>query len=136
MRVDDNGLRHALSRGGRRDRPGPRGSYEEYFPHGATSWWAGSSSLVGQKRYKYTGMERDEETGLQRHGVRYYAGWLGRWVSSDPIGLGGGINRYGYCSGDPVAARDISGLADYYVVHLLASGKLENESDLYTPACR
>ena len=81
-------------------------------------------------------MERDEETGLQRHGVRYYAGWLGRWVSSDPIGLGGGINRYGYCSGDPVAARDISGLADYYVVHLLASGKLENESDLYTPACR
>jgi RHS repeat-associated protein len=67
---------------------------------------------VSRKRYRYTGMERDEETGLQCHGVRYYAPWLGRWTSADPIGLGDGVNRFGYCHGNPVGGRDESGMAD------------------------
>jgi len=29
-------------------------------------------------------MERDEESGLNYHGARYYAAWLGRWTSCDP----------------------------------------------------
>jgi len=87
-------------------------SYEEYHPYGSTAWWAGDSALVGQKRYKYTGMERDEETGLQCHGVRYYAVWLGRWMSADPIGLGDGVNRYGYCHGGAINGSDAEGLAD------------------------
>lgn len=87
-------------------------SYEEYFPYGATSWQAPSLTTVSLKRYKYTGMERDEETGLQRHGVRYYAPWLGRWTSADPIGLGDGVNRYAYCHGGPTAATDPTGLGE------------------------
>ncbi|MSQ02179.1 MAG: hypothetical protein EXR71_09855 [Myxococcales bacterium] len=43
-------------------------SYEEYHPHGTTAWQAPSLTTVRLKRYKNTGMERDEETGLQRHG--------------------------------------------------------------------
>ena len=86
-------------------------SYEEYHPYGSTAWWAGSSATVSQKRYRYTGMERDEETGLQCHGVRYYAPWLGRWASADPIGLGDGSNRFSYCHGRPTSSSDPSGLA-------------------------
>jgi RHS repeat-associated protein len=55
-------------------------------------------------------MERDEESGLQRHGVRYYAVWLGRWMSADPIGLGDGVNQFLYCDNNPIFKKDMSGL--------------------------
>jgi RHS repeat-associated protein len=61
-------------------------SYEEYYPYGSTSYQAGRSVVeVRLKRYRYAGKERDEETGLCYHGARYYAPWLGRWTSCDPI---------------------------------------------------
>ncbi|MGH8652069.1 MAG: RHS repeat domain-containing protein [Gammaproteobacteria bacterium] len=70
-------------------------SYEEYYPYGSTSYQAGRSAAeVSLKRYRYTGMERDEVTGLNYHGARYYAPWLGRWVSCDPIGVKSGLNLY------------------------------------------
>ncbi|MEQ1508252.1 MAG: RHS repeat-associated core domain-containing protein, partial [Myxococcota bacterium] len=88
-------------------------SYEEYHPYGTTSWWAKTSEVeVPAKRYRYTGMERDEETGLAYHGARYLACWLGRWERPDPIGLQGGTNRYGYASNDPVSRRDPTGTRD------------------------
>ncbi|MFO0632098.1 MAG: SpvB/TcaC N-terminal domain-containing protein [Nannocystaceae bacterium] len=68
-------------------------SHEEFHPYGTTAYSAASSMLEGRpKRYRFTGMERDQESGLQVHGVRYYAVWLGRWVSADPIGIAGGVN--------------------------------------------
>jgi RHS repeat-associated protein len=66
---------------------------------------------VSAKRYRYTGKEKDDETGLCYHGARYYAPWLGRWVSADPAGMGDGVNRYGYAMGTPVGARDPTGYA-------------------------
>ncbi|HPG76915.1 MAG TPA: RHS repeat-associated core domain-containing protein, partial [Rhodoglobus sp.] len=57
-------------------------SYEEYHPYGTTAYRAVDSSIdVSAKRYRYTGMERDEETGLAYHTARYYASWLGRWTA-------------------------------------------------------
>lgn len=68
------------------DQDGSVISYEEYHPYGTTAFQAGRNRAeVSLKRYRYTGMERDEETGLNYHGARYYAGWLGRWCSCDPI---------------------------------------------------
>jgi RHS repeat-associated protein len=59
-------------------------SYEEYHPHGTTAYQArGGAVRSAAKRYRFTGMERDEESGLEYHGVRYYAPWLGRWISTD-----------------------------------------------------
>jgi len=85
-------------------------SYEEYYPYGSTSYQSGNStSEVQRKRYRYTGKEKDEESGLYYHGARYYAAWLGRWTASDPIGVEGGINFYGYVSGNPVKLVDPSG---------------------------
>lgn len=83
-------------------------SYEEYYPYGSTSYQAGRTETP--KRYRYTGMERDEETGLTYHRARYYAPWLGRWIGCDPSGIVAGIDVYTYSSNNPVQYRDPSGL--------------------------
>ncbi|MEK5203283.1 SpvB/TcaC N-terminal domain-containing protein [Bacillus sp. FSL R10-2789] len=60
-------------------------SYEEYHPYGTTSYQAKNAAIKSAaKRYRYTGMERDEESGLEYHRARYYLPWLGRWCSADP----------------------------------------------------
>ncbi len=85
-------------------------SYEEYFPYGGTSWQASPSTTdVSRKRYRYTGKERDEETGLCYHGARYYAPWLGRWTSADPEGFVDGTNLYRYVRNNPIGLADPSG---------------------------
>ncbi len=61
-------------------------SYEEYHPYGTTSYQAMNASINAvAKRYRYTGKERDEESGLYYHGTRYYIPWLARWSASDPL---------------------------------------------------
>src|SRR6185312_8485160 len=88
-------------------------SYEEYHPYGTTAFQAGRSAAeTSLKRYRYTGKERDEETGLSYHGARYYAPWIARWLNPDPIGVRGGINVYAYCHGNPVSRHDPEGTQD------------------------
>jgi len=41
---------------------------------------------------------------------RYYDFELGRYVTPDPIGLGGGLNTYGYVYGNPLIMSDFNGL--------------------------
>jgi len=83
-------------------------SYEEYYPYGSTSYQAVNKDIkAAAKRYRYTGKERDEESGLYYHGARYYAPWLGRWVSCDRVELL--ANRYVYCSNNPLRFRDPNG---------------------------
>jgi RHS repeat-associated protein len=84
-------------------------SYEEYYPYGSTSYQAVRSRTETPKRYRYTGKERDEESGFSYHGARYYAPWLGRWTSADPSGLADGANLYLYVSGNPVGYIDPTG---------------------------
>jgi RHS repeat-associated protein len=85
-------------------------SYEEYTPYGSTSYQAGRNAVeVSLKRYRYTGKERDDETGFSYHGARYYALWLGRWTKADPAGLTGGIDLYVYVASNPVVFVDPTG---------------------------
>ena len=87
-------------------------AYEEYHPYGSSAYRAGRSAAeVSLKRYRYTGKEKDEETGLYYHGARYYACWLGRWTAEDPIGLRDGNNRYSYVRLSPIGLLDSTGLA-------------------------
>jgi RHS repeat-associated protein len=85
-------------------------SYEEYTPYGSTSYQAVSNVIKISKQYRYTGKERDEENGLYYHGARYYAPWLGRWISCDPAGLkNGDENLYEYVSNNPMILSDPTG---------------------------
>ena len=62
-------------------------SYEEYLPYGESAFqvMATANAEVSAKRYRHAGMEKDEETGLSYHAARYYASWLGRWTTIDPL---------------------------------------------------
>ena len=85
-------------------------TYEEYHPFGSTAYQAGRSAAeTALKRYRYTGRERDDETGLNYHSARYYAPWLGRWTAADPSGLADGSNLYRYSRNNPVILQDPSG---------------------------
>ncbi|PKN89334.1 MAG: insecticidal toxin complex protein [Deltaproteobacteria bacterium HGW-Deltaproteobacteria-1] len=86
-------------------------SYEEYHPFGTTSYQAVNAAIKSAgKRYRFTGMERDEESGLNYHGARYCALWLGRWCSGDPAGLVDGTNLYRYARNNPLKASDPGGM--------------------------
>lgn len=87
---------------------------EEYFPYGETS--LGS---FARKRYRFTGKERDEESGLYYHGARSYAPWLARWASCDPLGLADHLNLFLYCSANPVVKRDNTGKQGQDVVSMV-----------------
>ncbi len=84
-------------------------SYEEYTPYGSTSYQAVRRQTETPKRYRYTGKERDEETGFSYHGARYYTPWLGRWVSCDPAGLIDGPNLFSFVKCNPEILIDPSG---------------------------
>src|SRR5262249_43719354 len=85
-------------------------SYEEYYPYGSTSYQAGPSAAeVSLKRYRYTGKERDDETGFYYYGARYYAPWVGRWTSCDPAGIVDGASLYPYARNSPIKLNDPSG---------------------------
>ena len=85
-------------------------SYEEYYPYGSTSYQAmDKTTKAAAKRYRYTRKERDEENGLYYHGARYYACWLGWWVSCDPMGLVDGTNVYAHLRCNPISLADFSG---------------------------
>ena len=84
-------------------------SYEEYHPYGSTAFQSSGSTEVSPKRYRYTGKEKDEETGLCYHGARYYVPWLGRWTAADPAGVVDGLNLYAYGRNRPVNLSDPSG---------------------------
>ena len=84
-------------------------SYEEYHPFGTTGFQSFGSSVLSKKRYRYTGKEKDDETGLYYHGARYYAPWLGRWTAADPAGFVDGPNLYAYGGNDPLRFSDSTG---------------------------
>jgi len=85
-------------------------SYEEYHPYGTSAYRYGRfATEVQAKRYRYSGKERDAETGLDYYGARYYASWLGRWVSCDPIGVRDGLNVYGFVGNNSIKFKDNEG---------------------------
>ena len=82
-------------------------SYEEFHPYGTTAYRLTSSAVEAPaKRYRYTGMERDEESGLALHGERYLLLSLARWTRADAE-TGG--NRYAYARNNPRSLVDVDG---------------------------
>ena len=60
--------------------------------------------------YMFTGRRFDYETGLYYYRARYYNPYIGRFLQTDPIGYGDGINWYAYCGNNPLNFIDPLGL--------------------------
>lgn len=86
------------------DNSGELVNREEYTPYGETSFGS-----FARKRYRFTGKERDEESGLNYHVERYFLAFLGRWIAADPIEVEGGLNLYEYAASNPINLIDSNG---------------------------
>ncbi len=76
----------------------------------------GFGNSADNNRKKFTGYERDTETGLDYAQARYYSNTQGRFTSPDPfagsatIGNPQTFNRYVYCGNNPVNLTDPLGM--------------------------
>ncbi len=59
---------------------------------------------------RFAGQYYDQETGLHYNLQRYYDPMVGRYLTSDPLGLGAGFNTYIYVLGSPLHHVDLLGL--------------------------
>jgi RHS repeat-associated protein len=81
-----------------------------------------SATAGGNNRYKFTGKERDSESGLDNFGARYDSSTLGRFMSPDPDndGASEGVpqswNAYSYALNNPLNVLDPDGRDTVYVV--------------------
>jgi RHS repeat-associated protein len=57
----------------------------------------------------FAGVRYDIEIGLYYNRARYYNPYTGRFLQTDPVGYGAGMNLYAYCNNNPIVHRDPSG---------------------------
>jgi RHS repeat-associated protein len=89
--------------------------------NGAVVWEAryeafGKAAVVTasvENNLRFPGQYADSESGLYYNFMRDYDPSTGRYLQSDPIGMMGGINTYGYVGGNPLSYVDPLGLARF-----------------------
>ena len=72
-----------------------------------------ATSPAAEFDLRFPGQYADDEAGVFYNYFRNYRPNQGRYDQGDPIGLGGGINRFGYVGGNPLSFTDPYGFAEY-----------------------
>ena len=82
--------------------------YIHYMPYGEL-WYDWQASSYNE-RFKFTGKERDTETGYDYFGARFYSPVLLSWLSPDPLSNNyPNISPYAYCAWNPIKFVDPDG---------------------------
>ena len=90
------------------DDQGQAVQYIHYMPYGEL--WVNQQSNSYDERFKFTGKERDVETGYDYFGARYYSPMIGHWLSPDPLANKyPNISPYAYCGWNPLRYVDPNG---------------------------
>ena len=69
-----------------------------------------AADLPAALNLRSPGQYLDTETGMHQNWFRDYDPTTGRYIESDPIGLGGGLNTFAYAEGNPLTFVDSLGL--------------------------
>ena len=84
--------------------------YIHYAPYGELI--DNQQTINYDERYKFTGKERDAESGYDYFGARYYASPFSFWLSVDPLAdKYPAISPYAYCTWNPIKFIDPDGKA-------------------------
>ena len=84
--------------------------YDDYYPYGMQMTGRSYTSSADQ-RYKFTGKERDANTGLDYFGARYYDSWRGQWLQVDPhFTFYPSLSPYNYAGNNPIIIIDPNGM--------------------------
>ena len=90
------------------DSVGNPAQFLQYLPYGEL--WKNQKPMGYDERFKYTGKERDDETGYDYFGARHYTSSLSGWLSPDPLmDKYPGISPYAYCHWNPMKYVDPDG---------------------------
>lgn len=88
-----------------------------------------------QKTKKLPGQYYDAETNLHYNMMRYYDASMGRYITSDPIGLVGGLNTYGYAEQNPIVKIDPTGEVTQ-AIGVISAGYAAVRACMKIKACR
>jgi RHS repeat-associated protein len=73
-----------------------------------------TANTFGDFNIGFPGQYFDSEDGLYHNGARDYDAALGRFIESDPMGLGGGVNSFAYAGGNPISNIDVTGMTHHH----------------------
>jgi len=101
------------------------GETEPYLP-------TGSSGSMPTVNLRFPGQYSDSESARYYNWHRYYDVGVGRYVTSDPIGLRGGPNTFGYSAANPNRFVDPAGLfttpAEGLLHYMFGGGESVNQA--------